>query len=93
MYDAHPDVEVPRGFGRPRSLPSWVKRWERTLRRSCWPTDHTVFREGLARKLISYKRREDTGTREEQVLENNDEVSFEVVWSAEGPEARNVSRV
>ena len=37
--------------------------------------------------------REDMGTREEQVLENNDEVSFEVVWSAEGPEARNVSRV
>jgi hypothetical protein len=28
--------------------------------------DHSMFREGLARKLISYMRREDTGTREEQ---------------------------
>ncbi len=52
--------------------------------------DHTMFREGLARKLISYMRHEDTGTREEQVLENNAAVSFEMV---RGPEARNVSRV
>jgi hypothetical protein len=33
------------------------------------------------------------GKREERVLENNDEVSFEVVRGAKGPEARNVSRV
>ena len=38
-------------------------------------------------------RREDIGAREEKILENNDEVSFEVVQGAEGPEARNVSRV
>ena len=52
--------------------------------------DHSMFREGLARKLISYMRREDTGTREEQGLENNAAVSFEMVRE---PEVRNVSRV
>ena len=39
---------------------------------------------------MAFVRRDDIGTREEQILENNDEVSFEVV---QGPEARNVSRV
>jgi len=43
--------------------------------------------------LMASVRREDIGAREEKILENNDEVSFEVVQGAEGPEARNVSRV
>lgn len=38
-------------------------------------------------------RREDIGTHEEKILENNDEVSFEVIQGTEGPEARNVSKV
>ena len=42
---------------------------------------------------MGYVRRGDIGAREEKILENNDEVSFEVVQGAEGPEARNVSRV
>ena len=42
---------------------------------------------------MAYVRCGDIGAREEKILENNDEVSFEVVQGAEGPEARNVSRV
>ncbi len=42
---------------------------------------------------MAFVRRDDIGTREEQILENNDEVSFHVVQGMEGPEARNVSRV
>ena len=42
---------------------------------------------------MAFVRREDIGTREEKILEKNDEVSFEVIKGTEGPEARNVSRV
>ncbi len=42
---------------------------------------------------IAYVRREDLATGEEESLKDNDEVSCEVVQGAEGPEARNVSRV
>jgi cold shock CspA family protein len=42
---------------------------------------------------MAYVRREDLATGEEESLNDNDEVSFEVVQGAEGPEARNVSRV
>ena len=40
-----------------------------------------------------FVRREDLAAGEEEDLENNDEVSFEVIQGTEGPEARNVSRV
>lgn len=42
---------------------------------------------------MAFVRRDDIGTREEQILENNDEVSFEVIQGTEEPEARNVSKV
>jgi cold shock protein len=40
----------------------------------------------------AFVRREDLSPGEED-LENNDEVTYEVAEGAEGPEARNVSRV
>jgi cold shock CspA family protein len=42
---------------------------------------------------MAFVRREDLVAGEEEELENNDEVSFEVIQGTEGPEARNVSRV
>jgi len=42
---------------------------------------------------MAFVRREDLAAGEEEDLENNDEVSFEVIQGTEGPEARNVSRV
>jgi cold shock CspA family protein len=38
-------------------------------------------------------RRKDIVAGEEENLENNDRVSYEETQAAEGPEARNVSRV
>ena len=41
----------------------------------------------------AFMRREDIVAGEEENLENNDMVSYEVAQGMEGPEARNVSRV
>jgi cold shock CspA family protein len=38
-------------------------------------------------------RRKDIVTGEEENLENNDKVSYEVIQGAEGSEARNASRI
>jgi cold shock CspA family protein len=38
-------------------------------------------------------RRKDIVIGEEENLENNDKVSYEVIQDTEGPEARNVSRI
>lgn len=40
----------------------------------------------------AFVRREDLAAGEEENLENNDRVSYEIIRSVEGPEARNVSR-
>jgi cold shock CspA family protein len=42
---------------------------------------------------VAFVRREDLAAGEDEDLENNDDVSFEVVQGTEGSEARNVSRV
>jgi CspA family cold shock protein len=41
----------------------------------------------------AFVRRKDIVTAEEENLENNDKVSYEVIQGAEGSEARNVSRI
>jgi cold shock CspA family protein len=41
----------------------------------------------------AFVRREDIVIGEEENLENNDKVSYEVIQDTEGPEARNVSRI
>ncbi len=41
----------------------------------------------------AFVRRKDILTGEEENLENNDKVSYEVIQGTEGPEARNVSRI
>ncbi|MCA1718399.1 MAG: cold shock domain-containing protein [Actinobacteria bacterium] len=41
----------------------------------------------------AFVRRKDIVTGEEENLENNDKVSYEVIQGTEGPEARNVSRI
>ena len=41
----------------------------------------------------AFVRRKDILTGEEENLENNDKVSYEVIHGTEGPEARNVSRI
>ena len=41
----------------------------------------------------AFVRRKDIVTGEEENLENNDKVSYEVIQGAEGSEARNVSRI
>jgi cold shock protein len=41
----------------------------------------------------SFVRHKDIAAGEEEDLENNDRVSYEVAQGMEGPEARNVSRV
>ncbi len=59
------------------------------------------YSEGLGHGFISpedggpkaFVRRKDIVTGEEENLENNDKVSYEVIQGAEGPEARNVSRI
>ena len=40
----------------------------------------------------AFVRREDVAVGEEEYLENNDEVTYEAIGGAEGPEARNVAR-
>jgi cold shock CspA family protein len=41
----------------------------------------------------AFVRRKDIVIGEEENLENNDKVSYEVIQDTEGPEARNVSRI
>ncbi len=41
----------------------------------------------------AFVRRKDILTGEEENLENNDKVSYEVIQGMEGPEARNVSKI
>ena len=43
--------------------------------------------------MKAFVRRKDIVAGEEENLENNDRVSFEVIQGTEGPEARNVSIV
>ena len=41
----------------------------------------------------AFVRRKDIVIGEDENLENNDKVSYEVIQDTEGPEARNVSRI
>lgn len=46
--------------------------------------------DGVTKAFVRHK---DVVAGEEETLENNDRVSYEVAQGMEGPEARNVSRV